>query len=215
MTSISASNSVDRTVIRGQFVSTVLKLISDGIAKLRANKTVNPGMDENSISARLYLAMEEIHRGSDSDILNFALRPIHPLPRQPNQAVEPDFTFHYDVMPRGNRKFLAVEAKRLRGAGSTMAGPYVFCGVRRFVQGRYSLRHDHAVMLGYVVAAPLANAIQQVKYQMDSRSIETAQQIAFVNVSATWNLANTYSSKHMQIPTCETFTLLHFFVDLS
>lgn len=215
MTSISASNSVDRTVIRGQFVFSVLKLISDGIAELRASKAVHPGMDENSISACLFDAMEEIHRGSDSDILNFALRPLRPIPRKPVQAFEPDFTFHYHVMPRDNRKYLAVEAKRLRGAGSTMAGPYVVCGVCRFVQGRYSLRHDHAIMLGYVVAAPLANAIRQVKHQMDSKSIATAQQVPFANASTTWNLTNTYSSKHMQMPTSETFTLLHFFADLS
>ncbi len=202
-------------MIRSEFVSTVLKLISDGTAQLRASKSVNPSMDENSISARLYDAMEEIHRGSDSDIVNFSLRPIRPIPHQPSQAFEPDFTFHYWVMPRNNRKYLAVEAKRLRGSISTLAGPYVVCGVCRFVQGRYSLSHDHAVMLGYVVAPPLTNAIQRVNDQMDLRSTQTAQQVAFANVSAAWNLANTYSSKHKQTPTSETFTLLHFFADLT
>ena len=184
MTSISTPNQTYRTLISSQFVSTVLKLLSDGIAQLRANKAVASNMDENSISARLNDAMEEIHRGSDSDILNFALRPIRTVPRQPSQAFEPDFTFHYYVMPRDNQKYLTVEAKRLRGTGSSLAGPYVVCGVCRFVQGKYSLGHDHAVMLGYVVVPQLTDAIQRVKNQMDSRSIQTIQQSAFSDVSA-------------------------------
>ena len=192
----------------------MLQLLSDGIAQLQARDFVSPDMTENAISQRLNDAMEKIYAGSDSDIVNFALRPIRTVAGQPGQISEPDFTFHYHVIPCDNRKYLTVEAKRLRGTGPSLAGAYVLCGVCRFVQGTYSLGHDHAVMLGYVVASPLARAIQRVKDQMDSRANQTAEQSAFSAAGATWRLPNTYSSQHLQATT-QPFTLLHLFADFS
>ena len=215
MTSLSTLNEAARTLISSQFVSTVLQLISDGIMRLQAGRSIDANMTENAISQRLNDAMEEIHAGSESDIVNFVLRPIRTVPGRPSQTSEPDFTFHYDVIPRDNRKYLAVEAKKVRGTGPSLARAYVLCGVCRFVQGTYSLGHDHAVMLGYVVVSPLSRAITRVKNQMDSRSIRTAEQSAFSDASAAWHISNTYSSRHLQAATARPFTLLHLFADFS
>ena len=215
MTSLSTTSQASKTLISSQFVSTVLQLLSDGITRLQAGRTVDGNMTENAISQRLNDAMEEIYAGSDSDIVNFVLRPIRTIPGQPSQISEPDFTFHYLVIPRDNRKYLAAEAKKLRGTGRSLARAYVLCGVCRFVQGTYSLGHDYAVMLGYVVVSPLTRAITQVKNHMDSRSIRTAEQSAFSDASAAWHLPNTYSSQHLQATTTQPFTLLHLFADFS
>ena len=92
------------------------------------------------------------------------------------------------MLPRNNRRYLGVEAKIVRGTGTTQAGEYVSDGVCRFVQGKYSLGHYHAVMLGYVVVGPLNKAVRSVKTQMDARSVQTAQRSAFSDARPCWYL---------------------------
>ena len=108
-----------------------------------------------------------------------------------------------------------MEAKKLRGTGSSLAGSYVTEGVCRFVNGKYSLGHDHAVMVGYVVVGPMDHAVGRVEARMDALSSRTAQQDRFADASSSWGRQNVYSSRHVQVGATHSFTLLHLFADLS
>lgn len=197
------------------FVSTVLKLLSEGVLQLRRRDVVTLGMSEDHISQHLDETMYELHRGSYSDIMNWALRPSHTQQGCPTRTSEVDFSFHFDVIPRNNRTYLGVEAKKLRGTGSSLAASYVTKGVCRFVNGRYSLGHDHAVMLGYVVVGPMDQAVGRVESRMDALSSRTEQQDRFADASSSWGRQNVYSSRHVQVGATHSFTLLHLFADLS
>ena len=196
------------------FVKSVLDLLIAAAARLQAKHAVMARMREDSISQRLNEEMETIHRGSDSDIVNWSMRPARTAPGKPDDAFEVDFSFHANILPRDQRWYLAVEAKKLRGQGPSLASAYVKDGVLRFVTGKYSLGHEHAVMLGYVVVAPIDRAVRRVKAAMDQRADVTCQEAAFTPDSEICAHPHTYTSGHHQHSASAPFTLVHLFVDL-
>ena len=196
------------------FVSSVLNLVVAGATQLQAKHIVTRNMREDRISQRLNEEMEVLHRGSDSDIVNWNMRPARTIPEKPDEVFEVDFSFHADILPRDQRCYLAVEAKRLRGKGDSLASDYVQEGVLRFVTGKYSRGHDYAVMLGYVVLAPIDRAVTSVKTAMDRSVDKTCEQSAFTSNSQICTHSHTYASVHQQHGVQDRFTLVHLFVDL-
>ena len=91
-------------------------------------------------------------------------------------------------------------------------------GVLRFVTGQYSLSHDHAVMLGYVVAGPMDGVVTRVKTAMDRNAIKTRQLTQFSLDRYVYDHPYIYSSRHIQDGAQgaqESFKLVHLLVDLS
>ena len=163
-----------RLPIGSAFVRSVLALLATGAASLRAKRSVTVDMREDRISQRLDEEMEALHRGGDSDIVNWSMRSARSAPGKPDDTFEVDFSFHANRYPRDQRWYLGVEAKKLGSAASHSAALYVREGVLRFVTGQYSLGHDHAVMLGYVVTLPMDGAVTRVKNAMDRNARKDA-----------------------------------------
>lgn len=203
-----------RLPISSAFVRSVLELLATGAANLQAKHSVTSGMREDRISQRLNEEMEALHRGSDSDIVNWSMRPARSAPGRPDDTFEVDFSFHANRYPRDQRWYLGVEAKKLSGAASRLANLYVREGVLRFVTGQYSLGHDHAVMLGYVVAGPMDEVVNRVKAAMDRNATKTQQLAEFSPDRHVYNHPFIYSSRHIQDGAQEPFKLVHLLVDL-
>ena len=108
-----------------------------------------------------------------------------------------------------------MEAKKLASETSQLASLYVREGVLRFVTGQYSLGHDHAVMLGYVLTSPMDKVVTRVKYAMDRNSEVTRQLEQFSLNLKVANFPHIYSSRHLQNGAQEPFKVLHLLVDLS
>lgn len=206
---------ISRLPLKRAFVFTVLELLAAGSNALRVKKTVTPDMAEDKISQRLDQEMEVLHRGSESDIVTWALRPAARIaPGKPDEITEVDFRFHWNQLPRDQRLFLAVEAKRLRGTGTSLAGPYVEEGVLRFVTGRYAPGHDYAVMMGYVTVRPVAGAISKVKDAMERRKAEAKQLSGMTPEAALSGKALTCTSSHLQKASANSLIIVHLFLDL-
>ena len=197
------------------FVRSVLDLLATGAGNLHSKHVVTPSMREDRISQRLNEEMEALHRGSDSDIVNWSMRPARSAPGRPDDTFEVDFTFHADRYPRDQRWYLGVEAKKLGSSDSRLARLYVNQGVLRFVTGKYSLGHDHSVMLGYVVTGPIDGAATRVKTAMDRNAVKTQQCSEFSPLRGSYNHPYVYSSGHLQLNAQEPFKVVHLFVDLS
>ena len=197
------------------FVRSVLDLLATGAANLHAKHSVISGMREDRISQRLNDEMEALHRGSDSDIVNWSMRPARSPPGRPDDTFEVDFSFHADRYPRDQRWYLGVEAKKLNSSASRLANLYVSQGILRFVTGQYSLSHDHAVMLGYVVAGSIDGAATRVKSAMDRNAVKTRQLVQFLPDRGVYAHPYIYSSRHLQDGADESFKLVHLLVDLS
>ena len=204
-----------RLPIGSAFVRSVLDLLTVGSANLRSKHSVNPGMREDRISQRLNEEMETLHRGSNSDIVNWSMRPARSAPGRPDDTFEVDFSFHANRYPRDQRWYLGVEAKKLGGAASRLANLYVREGVLRFVTGQYSLGHDHAVMLGYVVDGPMDGAVGRIKTAMDRNANNTRQLSQFCVDRYVYDHPYIYSSRHKQDGAQKSLKLVHLLVDLS
>lgn len=196
------------------FVKSVLELVAGGVAQLKAKRVIGPNSREDTISQHLNDEMECLYRGSHSDIVNWSMRPVRTIPGTPQKTFEVDFSFYFNTFPRDQRRYLAVEAKRLRGRGASLASTYVKQGVLRFVKGKYSLGHDHAVMLGYVVVPPFVSAIDKVKAAMDGHAHETHERTGFSPNTFFGPYPSTYVSRHEQIGAGRPFTLVHLIADL-
>ena len=204
-----------RLPIGSAFVGSVMDLLATGAANLHAKHSVTLRMREDRISQRLNEEMEALHRGSESDIVNWSMRPARSAPGRPDDTFEVDFSFHANRFPRDQRWYLGVEAKKLGSAASRLANLYVREGVLRFVKGQYSLGHDHAVMLGYVVAGPMDGAVTRVKTAMDRNAARTRQLAQFSPDRDVYDHPHIYSSRHLQDGAQEPFKLVHLLVNLS
>ena len=204
-----------RLPIGSAFVRSVLDLLATGAANLHAKHSVTPRMREDRISQRLNEEMEELHRCSNSDIVNWSMRPARSAPGRPDDTFEVDFSFHADRYPRDQRWYLGVEAKKLGSSPSRWANLYVREGVLRFVTGQYSLGHDHAVMLGYVVTGPIDGAVSRVKAAMGRNAVKTRQLAQFSPDRGAYDYPFTFSSRHLQDGAQEPFKVVHLIVDLS
>ena len=204
-----------RLPIGSAFVRSVLDLLTTGAANLHAKHSVVPRMREDRISQRLNEEMEALHRGSDSDIVNWSMRPARSAPGRPDNTFEVDFSFHANRFPRDQGWYLGVEAKKLASSSSRSANLYVREGVLRFVTGQYSLGHDHAVMLGYVVAGPIDGAVTRVKTAMDRNAAKTRQSAQFSPDRDAHDHPYIYSSKHRQDDAQEPFKLIHLLVEVA
>lgn len=202
--------------IKPGIVRTVLDLIVAGAKGLCVKKVVTPSMHEDRISEQLDQEMRAAHRGTASDIVNWAMRPDIPTSHKATiQIGEADFTFYWDQIPRDPDRYLAVEAKKLRGKYSSLASEYVNEGVLRFVNGKYGRGHDHGIMMGYIVVAPLSNAISSIETAMDKRKVKTRECLKFSPNSSLCTHPHTYHSSHLQDRATVPMTLIHIFLDFS
>lgn len=204
-----------RLPIGSAFVRSVLTLLGTGAANLHDKRLITATMREDRISQRLNEEMEALHRGSHSDIVNWSMRPARSKPGRPDDTFEVDFSFHANRYPRDQRWYLGVEAKRLKDSSNRLASLYVSQGVLRFVTGKYSLGHDHAVMLGYVVSGSIDRAVARVKTAMGRNAVKTRQFAQFSVDRNIYNHPNLYSSNHIQDGIEEPFKLLHLLIDLT
>lgn len=203
--------------LRELYVPAVLEILLLGARALQASRSVDPSMFENRISALLDQHMRVARLASNtSDILSWFMRTL--IPNQagrPPDLVEPDFIFTWGPYPSREDPSLLVEAKRLRGAGDTLAGDYVDEGVMRFVEGSYGKGHEYGIMMGYVQVAPVSGAISSVNTAMDNRKDRTEQLSEFVSDNSICDYPDTHRSSHLQQVTSQSITLVHVFVDLS
>ena len=203
--------------LRELYVPAVLELLLDGAADLQARGLVQPSMSENRVSALLHQQMRAIRlAGNGSDILSWFMRTLIPEEsEQPPDLVEPDFLFTWGPYPSREDPSLFVEAKRLRGAGASLAGDYVDEGVMRFVEGSYGRGHGYGIMMGYIVVAPKLSAISSVSLAMNGRIGKTQQLSGFVPDNSLCAYPDTHHSTHLQQVTTQPITLVHIFIHFS
>ena len=203
--------------LRELYVPAIAKMLLTGAGDLKKNDLSCASMSENEISTLLDRHMRAARiSGNTSDIISWFLQPLIPRnPEESRDSVEPDFLFTWGLYPSRDERCLIVEAKRLRGAGRSLAGDYVDEGVMRFVDGRYGRGHDYGIMMGYVVVAPIPTVISRVSAAMNQRKTKTQQRSAFAPENSLCAHPETHHSTHLQQETLQPITLVHIFIDFT
>lgn len=198
------------------YVSSALAILLAGWTKLRVRKLVTPNLAEDNITAYLSNEMRNAQREGVSDIINWDPQVgTQSNPENPLEMLKIDIKFRWDDYPNDNDRYLAAEAKKLRGKGRSLAGEYVEEGVMRFVTARYGRGHDYGIMMGYVVVPSLSNAISRVKQAMEKRKSNTQECSSLSLNNTLCSHPFTYCTKHVQDGAKIPITLVHLFLDLS
>jgi hypothetical protein len=173
-------------------------------------------MHENPITYYLCSEMDQIQHTRKSDVIWWDPRVnTQNDPNDPLSRCEIDIKFRWTEYPTDNDRYLAVEAKRLFGKGSSRADEYVEEGVMDFVKGKYGRGHNYGIMLGYVLVGPLSKVINAIDNAMTSRKVQTAEHSPFTLNNSLCSHLYTHHSAHLQLGTFTLITLVHLFLDFS
>jgi len=198
------------------YVRAALAILVAGWTTLKGKRLVTPKLKENDITAYLSQEMKDAQRCGLSDIINWdILVGTQSDSQDPLEIGQIDIKFRWSQYPNDYDRYLAAEAKKLRGKGPSLAGDYVEKGVMRFVTARYGRGHNYGIMMGYVVVPPLFAATCRVKQAMDKRKIKTQECSALSFNSSLCPHPFACHSRHLQNGTKVTMTLVHLFLDLS
>src|SRR6266699_5988853 len=193
-----------------------LDFIVKGAIKLQTKKVITAKTFENHITYYLCSEMEQIQMTRKSDIIWWdPLVDTQNDPDDPLSRGEIDIKFRWAEYPSDNDRYLAVEAKRLFGKGSSRADEYVEKGVMDFVNAKYGRGHNYGIMLGYILVGPLTKAVAAVDSAMNTRKLQTAEHSALAPNSSLCLHPYTHHSIHLQQGTATLITLVHVFLDFS
>jgi len=84
-----------------------------------------------------------------------------------------------------------------------------------FVDGKYSRGHNYGIMIGYVVLAPLDNAVAKVITAMNTRKVVTFERSPCQPDDKFSSHPYTHCSSHLQRGQKDPITLVHIFFDLT
>ncbi len=198
------------------YVSAALDLLVAGWSRLRARNIATPDLAEDDITLYLSDEMKHAQREGVSDIINWDPQVgTQSNLENPLEMLRIDIKFRWTEYPNDNDRYLAAEAKKLRGKGSSLAGDYVDEGIMRFVKARYGRGHDYGIMMGYVVVSATSNAILRVEKAMAKRKIITQECLPLNLNNSLCPHEYTYHSQHIQNGSQIPITLVHLFLDLS
>ena len=198
------------------YVSAALAILVAGWSRLQARNIVTPDLAEDYITLYLSDEMKSAQREGVSDIINWDPQVgTQSNPQNPLEMLKIDIKFRWHQYPNDNDRYLAAEAKKLRGKGSSLAGEYVDEGIMRFVTARYGRGHDYGIMMGYILVPTLTSAISRVEKAMSKRKAITHEYLPLNHDNSLCPYQYTYRSQHVQNGSKVPITLVHLFLDLS
>ena len=196
--------------IPSSYLKTALNLLICGTERIKRKYSFSPDTFENPITMKL---VSEMHAKQDETKHSIRVDIFPGVLNAPDELAQLDIRFTWDDYSPNS--YLAVEAKRLYGMGTTLAGPYVEEGVMDFIDGKYSMGHNYGIMLGYVLSKPIEKAISAVKDALQKRKEKTNETAPF-NVDSVVDCPLTYKSVHAQKNDEITeIIILHVFADLT
>ena len=196
--------------IPSSYLKTALNLLICGTERIKRKYSFSSNTHENPITKKL---VAEMHAEQDETEHRIRVDIFPGMLSDPDELSELDIRFTWDDY-RPN-SYLAVEAKRLRGMGATLAGPYVEEGVMDFIGGKYSRGHNYGIMLGYVLSKPIDKAISAVRGALQKRKGTTNEMSSF-EVDGLIKYPLTYKSVHAQKnEEMAEIIIFHVFVDLA
>jgi len=197
--------------IPNAYLKAALHLLVLGSSQLQCNNAINQNTREDDITLVLVGEIQKYQENYKIRADSFSVNLIHSITGIKYSKIDIRFTWdNYNP-----NSYLATEAKRLFGEGNSLAGEYVDEGVMDFIEGRYGMGHNRAIMLGYILLKPIDNAISSVKKAMGNRKEKTNEISPIDKVQGCFNYSQMYRSTHTQKVTGGKIILYHMFVDLA
>ncbi|MBW4505192.1 MAG: hypothetical protein KME64_01550 [Scytonematopsis contorta HA4267-MV1] len=202
---------------RYDIIATVFNIIQGAWIQICQKSEINNLCDEDTIAGALHNEMwaEKERRGiyGPPRIENEAAT------RRSDKSLKPDGFIDFKMVYSCNslEDYFGIECKRVSSTepDRNLATDYIKKGVMRFVDGTYSIGHDYAAMLGFVIDGKVTECVNLIcerlnKYKNDiSLKEDWTEEKTFV---ATQNI---YRTRHIQYGQNDLMTILHLFLIIS
>ncbi|PHM06214.1 hypothetical protein [Nostoc sp. 'Peltigera malacea cyanobiont' DB3992] len=198
---------------RYDIIATVLDIIQAAWIKVCQKPEINTQSDEDTIAGALHNEMwaEKQRRG------------IHGPPRIENEAatrrsdksLKPDGFIDFKMVYSWNiEDYFGLECKRISSTkpDRDLATKYVLEGVKRFVVGTYSIGHDYAAMLGFVIDSKVTECIDLICDRLNKYKNEISLKEDWVDEPGFGTTQNIYRTRHIQDGQNDLMTILHLFL---
>lgn len=199
---------------RYDIIATVLDIIQAAWIKVCQKPEINTQSDEDTIAGALHNEMwaEKQRRG------------IHGPPRIENEAatrrsdrsLKPDGFIDFKMVYSCNslEDYFGLECKKISSTkpDRDLATKYVLEGVKRFVVGTYSIGHDYAAILGFVIDGKVTECINLICDRLNKYKNEISLKEDWVDEPGFGTTQNIYRTRHIQDGQNDLMTILHLFL---
>lgn len=197
---------------REDVIASIFSMVISAWPKVCRHSGITETSEEREITYQLYLEMKKEKSRNKLGILIIeegSERHGGKLRKRPGFI---DFKF-FDKLEECS--FFGLECKKVKGAGTSLAGAYVTKGVMRITSGKYCADHDYGGMAAFVMDGKITGAVENLKNAMDKRQEETSQQTAWQKTDDFGNISNLFITTHKQEPHGTSIILLHLLLALN
>ncbi|MBD2200723.1 MULTISPECIES: hypothetical protein [Calothrix] len=198
---------------RKDIIATVFDIIQAAWIQVCQKPEINTQCDEDTIAGALHNEMwaEKERRG------------IHGPPRIENEAatrrsdksLKPDGFIDFKMIYSWNiEDYFGIECKRVSSTDQDryLATDYIKKGVIRFVNGTYSIGHDYAAMLGFVIDGKVPQCIDLICDRLNKYKGDICLKEDWIDEPGFGKTPNLYRTRHLQYGQKDLMTILHLFL---
>jgi hypothetical protein len=197
---------------RKDIIATVFDIIQSAWIQVCQKLEINTQCDEETIAGALHNEMwaEKERRGiGPPQIINEAAT------RRSNASLTADGFIDFKMVYSWNLEdYFGIECKRVSSTKPDryLATEYVLNGVKRFVLGTYSIGHDYAAMLGFVIDGKVPECIDLICERLNKYKNDISLKEDWVDEQNFGTTQDIYRTRHIQYGQKDLMTLLHLFL---
>lgn len=197
-------------------ISAVFDITIIAWSKVIANKEINISSDEPIIAGYLGKAMtkEKNSRPKLKERIRIeeevGTRSFPSLPK-PKGRIDIKIIYSYN-----ENEYFGMECKRVSSTkpDRDLAKDYILKGVKRFVEGTYSIGHDYAAMLGFVIDGKVNDCIDLICDRLNKYKNDICLKEDWVDEQSFGTTQNIYRTRHLQNGQ-NIMSILHLFLVVS
>ncbi len=198
-------------------ISAVFDITIIAWSKVIANREINISSDEPIIAGYLGKAMtkEKNSRPKLRDRIRIeeevGTRSFPNVPK-PKGRIDIKIIYSYN-----ENEYFGMECKKVSSTNPDrdLGRKYVLEGVKRFVEGTYSIGHDYAAMLGFVIDGKVNDCIDLICDRLNKYKNDICLKEDWVNELSFGTTQNIYRTRHIQDGQNDLMTILHLFLTVS
>ncbi|MFO0055605.1 MAG: hypothetical protein ACK53Q_22080 [Dolichospermum sp.] len=202
---------------RRDIIATVFDIIQAALIQVCQKPEINIKSDEPIIAGALYHEMRaEKKRRNIQDgpplIINEAATRRSQRSLKPDGFIDFKMVYSWDI-----EDYFGIECKRVSSTKPNrhLAKDYVIEGVKRFVEGTYSIGDDYAAMLGFVIDGKVNDCIDLICDRLNKYKNDICLKEDWVNELSFGTTQNIYRTRHIQDGQNDLMTILHLFLVVS
>lgn len=198
-------------------ISAVFDITIIAWSKVIANREINISSDEPIIAGYLGKAMtkEKNSRPKLRDRIRIeeevGTRSFPNVPK-PKGRIDIKIIYSYN-----ENEYFGMECKKVSSTNPDrdLGRKYVLEGVKRFVEGTYSIGHDYAAMLGFVIDGKVNDCIDLICDRLNKYKNDICLKEDWVNELSFGTTQNIYRTRHIQDGQNDLMTILHLFLTVN